>query len=111
MKTTTKIAALTIVLACGVNSLQGAEAKENWTRNCQSCHGPDGKGQTMMGKRAGARDYTDPKVQEALKDENAIKAIKEGLKDGDKVVMKPYTSFTDEEVKALVAYIRAFKKE
>jgi len=45
------------------------------------CHGSDGKGETKMGKKYGAKDYTDPKVQEALKDDAAFKATKEGLKD------------------------------
>ena len=33
-----------------------------------------------MGKKHGAKDYTDAKVQDELKDEAAFKAIKEGLK-------------------------------
>ena len=43
-----------------------------------------------MGKKLGAKDYTDPKVQEALKDDAAFKATKDGLKDKErKVIMKP----------------------
>ena len=54
---------------------------------------------------------TDAKVQAELKDDAAIKAIKEGLKDKeDKVLMKPLEGASDDEVKALVAYMRAFKK-
>jgi cytochrome c1 len=64
-----------------------------------------------MGKKLGAKDYTDAKVQAELKDEAAIKAIKEGFKDKDgKELMKPTTGLTDADVKALVAYMRAFKK-
>jgi len=88
-----------------------AGAKENWTSLCKKCHGEDGKGQTAMGKKQGAKDYTDPKVQEALKDDAAFKAIKEGFKDKDgKVVMKPAEGLSDDDIKALVAYLRAFKK-
>ena len=64
-----------------------------------------------MGKKLGAKDYTDPKVQEALKDDAAFKAIKEGLKDkDDKTLMKPAEGLSDGDIKGLVAYLRTFKK-
>ena len=66
------------LLATGV-VVRAADAKENWTKNCAKCHGEDGKGQTRMGKQAGAKDYTDAKVQEGLKEDAAFKVIKEGL--------------------------------
>jgi len=50
-------------------------------------------------------------VQEKLKDEDAIKAIKEGLKEKDKTLMKPAENLTDAEIKALVAHLRTFKKK
>jgi len=100
------IAALTVTAL----SARAADGKESYEKNCAKCHGADGKGQTVMGKRLGAKDYTDPKVQEELKDEAAIKAIKEGVKDkSDKVLMKP-SDMSDDEAKALVAYMRTFKK-
>jgi cytochrome c551/c552 len=50
-------------------------------------------------------------VQEELKDDAAIKAIKEGYKDKEgKVVMKPTEGVTDDEAKALLAFMRTFKK-
>jgi cytochrome c1 len=50
-------------------------------------------------------------VQAELKDDAAIKAIKEGYKDKDgKQVMKPSEGLSDDETKALVAYMRTFKK-
>ena len=88
-----------------------ADVKENWEKNCQKCHGADGKGNTKMGRQSGVKDYTDPKVQEELKDDNAVKIIKEGIVEKDKKKMDPYKDkLTDEEIKALIAYIRAFKK-
>jgi cytochrome c553 len=99
-----------LLLAAGT-SLQAADAKQNWDKYCAKCHGPDGKGQTKMGKQSGAKDYTDAKVQADLKDETAIKTIKEGLTDNGKKKMEPYAEkLSDDEIKALVAHIRAFKK-
>jgi cytochrome c6 len=106
---------LAIVMALGVMgvlSVKAADAKENWTTHCAKCHGEDGKAETKMGKKAGAKNLTDPKVQEELKDDKAFKSIKEGIKDGDKTVMKSYgeEGLSDAEIKALVTYVRGLKK-
>jgi len=91
-------------------SASAADAKDNWDSLCAKCHGPDGKGQTKMGQKLGVKDFTDAKVQADLKDDAATKAIKEGLKDADgKTLMKPFDTLTDDEVKALVAYVRGLK--
>ena len=91
-------------------SASAADVKENWTKNCAKCHGPDGKGDTKMGKKLDIKDFTDAKVQASLKDEDMLKAIKEGVKDGEKIRMKAAEGLSEEEMKALVAYVRAFKK-
>ena len=92
-------------------STKGAEAKENWDAQCAKCHGAEGKGDTKMGQKLGAKDFTDAKVQADLKDDAATKAIKVGLKSSDdKTLMKPFDTLSDDEVKALVAYVRGLKK-
>jgi cytochrome c553 len=89
----------------------GADAKANYDKHCAKCHGPDGKGQTRMGKQAGAKDYTDAKVQAELDDAKALTSIKEGQKVNGKEAMKPFGgTLSDDEIKALIAHIRAFKK-
>ncbi len=92
-------------------SASAVDAKANYDKGCAKCHGADGKGQTKMGQKLGVKDYTDAKVQADMKDEAATKAIKEGLKDKEgKVLMKPAEDLSDADIKALVAYMRAFKK-
>ncbi len=81
-----------------------------WEKSCQKCHGVDGKGDTKMGKKMEVKDMTDAKYQASFKDAEATKAIKEGIKDGDKTKMKPAEDVTDEDIKALVAKVRAFAK-
>jgi mono/diheme cytochrome c family protein len=99
------------LLMAGALAAHAADAKENWDKNCKKCHGEDGKGKTKMGEKAGVKDYTDAKVQEAMKDDEMTKAIKEGVKKDDQTKMKAFgDTLTDEEIKGLVAYIRAFKK-
>jgi cytochrome c553 len=101
---------LTVFVASAVSALAG-DAKATYDSSCAKCHGTDGKGQTKMGQKLGIKDYTDAKVQDALKDDAAIKAIKEGLKDKDgKTLMKPAEGLSDDDIKALVAYLRTFKK-
>ena len=57
------------------------------------------------------KDYYDAKVQEGLKDEEMTKAIKDGVKEGEKVKMKAFgDALSDDEIKALVKYVRDFKK-
>jgi len=99
---------LTVTTFCA----RAEDAKTNYEKGCTKCHGEDGKGETKMGKKLGAKDYTDAKVQAELKDESAIKAIKEGLKDKEgKNLMKPSEGLSDDDIKGLVAYMRAFGKK
>ncbi len=99
------------LLVAGVVGARAADVKENWEKNCAKCHGPDGKGDTKMGKKVGVKDYTDAKVQADMKDDAMAKAIKEGVKDGDTVKMKAFgEALSDDEIKALVKYVRDFKK-
>src|SRR5690349_1825364 len=106
-----KIIIITLILSAAALTAAAGDAKALYEKECAKCHGSDGKGDTRMGKRLGAKDYTDAKVQEQLKDAEAVKAIKEGLKDKDgKELMKPTEGVTDDDAKGLVAYMRTFKK-
>src|SRR6058998_816391 len=87
-----------------------ADVKENWEKHCLKCHGPDGKGETKLGKKSEVKDMTDAKWQAEINDDKAFKSVKEGIKDGDKVRMKPAEGLTDDEIKTLIAHIRTFKK-
>jgi cytochrome c553 len=106
-----KLIFLAAILAiAGVARSQAADAKANYQKHCAKCHGADGKGDTKTGKKMGVKDYTNPVLQDRLKDPEAFKAIKEGVKERGKVVMKPTAGLTDQEIKDLVAYLRKFKK-
>jgi cytochrome c553 len=107
-----KLLTLTVVILAGMAlSACAADGKALYEKECKKCHGEDGKGKTKMGEKYGVKDYSDAKVQEELKDAAALKAIKEGFKDKEgKQVMKPTEGVTDEDAKAMVAYMRTFKK-
>jgi mono/diheme cytochrome c family protein len=100
----------TFIIASGAICV-GGDAAANWTQHCASCHGKDGSGNTMMGKKLGVKDYHDAKVQAAFSDAEAERAIKEGVKTNGKETMKPFGSkLSDGDIKALVAYLRSLKK-
>ena len=107
-----KLAVLFVAVALATAfSAKAADVNENWKTHCAKCHGEDGKGDTKMGKKAGVKDFTDAKVQAEIKDDKAFKSVKEGLKEGDKTLMQAYSEkLSDDEIKALVAHVRSFKK-
>jgi len=86
-----------------------ADGKDVYSDNCAKCHGDDGKGQTKMGQKLEARDYSDAKVQDSFTDDQAFKSIKEGMKKDDKTLMKP-SELSDDDIKASIAYLRTLKK-
>ena len=105
------IAAAVAITFGGVMVASATDAKENFEKSCAKCHGPDGKGQTKMGQKLSIKDLTDAKVQADLKDDQAFKSIKEGIKDKDgKTQMKAAEGLSDDEIKALVAHVRTLKK-
>jgi mono/diheme cytochrome c family protein len=100
-----------MVMMTSAGMAVAADATGLWNQHCASCHGKDGTGNTTMGKKNGVKDYTDAKVQAAFSDGEAAKAIKEGVKENGKDKMKPFgEKLSDADIKALVAYIRSFKK-
>ena len=99
------------LFAASAVSLRAADAKANWDANCAQCHGKTGNADTKMGKTLNAKDLTDSKVQAAFTDAKATESIKNGVKENGKTTMKAFGGkLTDDEIKALVAYVRTLKK-
>jgi len=70
---------------------------------CSSCHGADGKGQTVMGKKMGLRDLGSADVQKQS-DADLHKITADG-----KGKMPAYKDkLSDGDVNALVAFMRTF---
>jgi mono/diheme cytochrome c family protein len=110
MKTTTKLIAASAAFVFAAAIASAAPAAENWGNLCAKCHGPDGKGQTKVGKKAGAKDYTDAAVQAKLTDADLLKAILDGVTIDGKEKMKAFKGeLSEAEAKDLVAYVRKFK--
>ena len=111
MKTMMKLTVLAAALILPVSVAQAKDAAANYKSKCASCHGKTGSGATKMGKKSGARDYRDAKVQASFTDAEGAKAIKDGVKKDGKEKMKAYgDKFSSSEIAALVKHIRGFKK-
>ena len=64
-----------------------------------------------MGKALNAKDLTSAQIQSAFTDAEAAAAIKDGVtKEGTMRMIAFGGKLSDEEIKALVAYVRTLKK-
>jgi cytochrome c553 len=108
MRTTSKAALLlAAAFALSLTLAQAEDGKVVYEKSCASCHGKEGKGDTKMGQKAGCKDYSDAKNWAGLDEAKAFKAVKEGLSEGDKVMMKPFAEkLSDDDIKAANAYMR-----
>ncbi len=80
-------------------------AEPTYKSKCAACHGPDGKGETSIGKADKIRDLASADVQKQSDDELT------GIIANGKGKMPAYAkSLKPEQIKGLVAYIRSLKK-
>jgi cytochrome c553 len=80
-----------------------------WGKNCKSCHGEDGKGDTKAGKMKHVKDLTNAEVRAGFDRARMLKSVADGMKDeAGKVLMKPYSEkLSAEEIAALTDYVFA----
>jgi mono/diheme cytochrome c family protein len=81
----------------------GGEA--TYKAKCAMCHGPDGKGETATGKAMKVKDLASEDVQK-MSNEDLSDTISKG-----KGKMPAYKTLTADQVKDLVAYVRALGKK
>jgi cytochrome c553 len=79
-----------------------------WRSKCKGCHGMDGKARTRMGRRHHIQDLTSARFQEGVTDAQLHQVIEKGSPKDKK--MKAFEGrLTEEEISALVRFIRALK--
>ncbi len=100
-------AASLLVGATASAQVDPKKVERAWKSKCASCHGATGKGDTDKGKQLKIVDMTTPAFQ-AKKDDELKKAINDGVEKEKSHSFK--SELTPEQVDALVAYIRSFKK-
>jgi mono/diheme cytochrome c family protein len=103
-----------VVAALGIPVRQASAddaGKKLFNAQCSTCHGVDGRGQTTAGKRAGVKDWTTGTTLSALSAADVQKMVREGRKDASgKETMPAVKTLSDDQMTALVAYVRSFQK-
>ncbi len=100
--TTAMVLCFVVILATPLFAADGAAL---YKANCNTCHGPTGAGDTPAGKMMKAKPLGGADVQK-LSDAEITATITNGKNKMPKFGQK----LSAEEIKALVAYVRTFKK-
>ena len=87
-----------------------ARAKQIYNFDCAICHGPNGNGKTDLAKdmQLTLTDFTDPKTFEGKTDDQLFDFLRKGK---DKMPPEDPGRAKNDELKALVQYIRTFSKD
>ena len=80
-------------------------AAETYKATCAMCHGPDGKGDTALGKNLHAKDLTSDQVQKKSNEELSATILK-----GKENMPGFEGRLTQAQINGLVKFIRALKK-
>lgn len=99
---------VTLAAALAFGAATHARAQDDvaalYKSKCQACHGADGKGDTAAGKKLGTKDFRSPEVAK-MSDAELFDITKKG-----KEKMPAYDKkLTDDQIQALVKYIRSLK--
>jgi mono/diheme cytochrome c family protein len=98
-----KLVFITIIITLVAPTLF-ADGAATFKSKCAMCHGPDGTGQTSMGKTLKLRDLGSADVQKQT-DADLTKIINDG-----KGKMPAYkTKLSADDIKAVVAFVRTLK--
>lgn len=93
----------TILGLTAIGAFAQDDAAALYKAKCQACHGADGKA-TGVGQKLGAKDFSSPEVAK-MSDPDLSNITKNG-----KDKMPKYDGkLTDDQIKALVKYIRSLK--
>lgn len=99
------LVAMGIMLAAA--PAQAQSAAELYKAKCQACHGPDGTGNTPMGKKLGTHDFHSPEAQK-MTQAQIIEVITKGK---DKMPAYGAGKLTAEQIKELASYVQELGKK
>jgi cytochrome c553 len=86
---------------------RASSARDNFMVNCASCHGSDGRAQTAMGKKLGAKSL----IESKLKTAEIEKQISFGAKDTGGVFKMPAFNqrLAREEIAGLAVFVKSLQ--
>jgi mono/diheme cytochrome c family protein len=101
------LAAVVVTIIVLWNTVLAAQdAASLYKTKCSACHGPEGRGDSPMGKKMGLRDFASPEVQKMSDDELA--AI---IADGKDKMPSYKKSLKPGQISELVAHLRSLAKK
>lgn len=107
MKKVSQVAMILAAVALVAGAAMPAHAEDAaalYKAKCAACHGPDGKGDTAMGKKLALRSFSSPEVAK-MADAELIEITTKG-----KDKMPAYDKkLTGDQIKDLIKYIRTLK--
>lgn len=92
------VVALAVLFVASAASAQGAAPAEIFAKRCAACHGKEGKGDTPMAQKLGARDISALKASEA--------EIAEVIANGKGKMTSFKGKMTDEEIKSVAKFVK-----
>ncbi|MEO7971160.1 MAG: cytochrome c [bacterium] len=93
-------------LTANAGTFPAVNSAQLYAKECASCHGKDGRAKTIKGKLKHARNLANAEWQERVSDERIFNSINNG-----KEKMPAYgKKLSQEQIEALVTYVRAFKR-
>jgi mono/diheme cytochrome c family protein len=105
MKNLMRVVLAVVVFSLVFSTWSMADGAADFKAKCAMCHGPDGKGDTAMGKKMGLKDLGSAEVQKMSDaDLNGI------ITNGKDKMPKYDGKLTKEQIADLVKYIRTLKK-
>ena len=94
-----------VILTLAAAGLYAADGAAVYKAKCAMCHGPDGAGLTSMGKSLKLRDLGSADVQK-----QTDKELFAWTSDGKDKMPAYKGKLTDEEINAVVTFMRTLKK-
>lgn len=101
-----------VLLVSAAISYAAADVGTVYKKHCAGCHGNDGKAQTRLGKKSGAKDLSNKEAQAKLSDADMFKTIKDGRKNakGEEKMEAFGDDLSDQQITELVAFVRKLAK-
>lgn len=106
MRVMSAVRGLTVFLVLGVSMpALAVDGKTLYEDNCAKCHGKTGRADTWRGYLYFAEELADSKWQVRHSDAE----IREDIERGPRIMPSFRDKFSDEDMKAVIAYIRSMR--
>ena len=111
MRTRSLVLALALLAPAALASPPACPVPSLYDKKCSVCHGDDGKGQTRMGRRFHAPDFSSSTWQAKAKDATLRQVIEDGaVIDGQRRMPAWRDKLSPKEISDLIHFVRGFGK-